>query len=519
MTEAPYCAIYDFELMPYALGDVLTWNVLSAIRCEKAGRAHVDAFICLDERHPANLYQRDFVTTENSGVLFNELFGAFGTHPHPGGVYFFRSREAMLAKLREAARNDAAVAEAVDDYEQTLARRDDGSELVRYFRKHVQSHQQINAFFSERERIPLLRPSMGCEPDVAGVLRKRFAGKRIVAVHVRLRRMDIGYGGDDSYARDSDFLEWYEFLREAADKYPDVQFVALGRAQEKPLKLLELPNVASLRTWGMGLGHELTLLLRSDLFIGASSGFAAMANFSELPYFITRMTPGACSTYDIEFGARRLPFACDRQILVYEPETKELLMSLLDQGLSGTPPRAGAAAPAVNPAIDVRSWEWERSRWLYAGATTYRFFSDAGYADKEAAFLVWPQVKAALAAEQRGMGDRAWAILERIEARFPSLCSRFPEFLRLRMALAAQRNDAQTLNRCKARLAQVFELERERAGPLQAAKRMLARSYPAAMRVRAIAKLAREYWRHKHRIPRKLLGMTRRFAKRGSFPA
>ena len=59
-----------------------------------------------------------------------------------------------------------------------------------------------------------------------------------------------------------------------------MQFVVVGRLQEKPLELLRLPNVISLRTLGLGLGHELTLMLRCDLFIGTSSGFAAMANFS-----------------------------------------------------------------------------------------------------------------------------------------------------------------------------------------------------------------------------------------------
>ena len=99
MTGRPYCAVYDFELMPYALGDVLTWNVQTAIQCEEIGRERVDAYICLDERHPSNLYQRDLVTAENSGLFFNELFGAFGTHPRLGNLHYYRSREALLERL------------------------------------------------------------------------------------------------------------------------------------------------------------------------------------------------------------------------------------------------------------------------------------------------------------------------------------------------------------------------------------------------------------------------------------
>jgi hypothetical protein len=509
MTSGTYCAIYDFELMPYALGDVLTWNVHSAIRCEQSSLKRVDVFICLDDRFPSSIYQRDYVTAENSGLLFYELFGAFGTHPKLGNLHFYRRREEMLERLHELANGVDEATKSVDEYERTVSARDNNEALIRYFTKYAYSHQAINAFFEEHGKIPLLFPSTGCEPDVASLVTKRFSGKRIVTIHIRHRRVDIGYGGEFSYSRDSDFLEWYEFLREAGQKHPDVQFVALGRLQEKPLELLNLPNVASLRAWGLGLGHELTLMLHSDLFIGASSGFAAMAYFSRIPYFITRMTHDACKAYSIEFGAVRFPFGTDRQILVYEPETKELLMRLLEQGLAGVPPRGSISGPSVDPVIDVRSWEWERSRWLHSGATSYRFFNDAAFADKETAFLIWPKVKEARAEWRRGLGDRAWTILERIEASFPRMCERFPEFLRLRMALASERNDVQTFERCKANLAQLVTQEHGRANLVQSITRYLARGFPAAMRLKY-------FWKRKHRIPQKFVDLLRRFVLRRS---
>ncbi|MBI3044297.1 MAG: hypothetical protein HYY78_15860 [Betaproteobacteria bacterium] len=503
MISDAYCAVYDFGLMPYALGDVLTWNVHSAIHCEQRGRARVDTFICLDESIPSNLFQRDFVTAENSHLLFNELFGAFGTHPSPGNVHFYRRRETMLERLRELAAADEVIAESVTEYERTIAALDDKAALIRYFTKYAYSHQGINAFFEARGRIPRLRSSTGCAPDVDSVVTKRFAGKRIVTIHMRHRRLDIGYGGEISYTRDSDFLEWYEFLREAGKKHPDVQFVALGRQQEKPVELLNLPNVASLRSWGLGLGHELTLMLRGDLFIGASSGFAAMAYFSEVPYFITRMTQAACKAYTIDFGAKRFPFGSERQILVYEPETKELLMRLLEQGLEAIPGRGGGSGPTLDPTIDVRSWEWERSQWLSPGATSYRFFDDAVFADKETAFLIWPLIREAQDHWRAGESGRSLATLERIEANFPRMCERFPEFLRLRMALASSRKDLRTVERCKANLMQISDRDRGYAGLVRSVKRYLARGFPAATRLKY-------FWNRKHRIPQKLVSLLRR---------
>src|ERR1051326_8254459 len=99
-------AIYDFELLTYALGDVLTWNVQTSISCEEAGRNRVDVLICLDERHPASIYQRGLVTAANCALFFNEVFGAFFTHPRLGKVLVFRQREELYAYLRNAARDD-----------------------------------------------------------------------------------------------------------------------------------------------------------------------------------------------------------------------------------------------------------------------------------------------------------------------------------------------------------------------------------------------------------------------------
>lgn len=334
----PYCAVYDFELMPYALGDVLTWNVQTAIRCEQLGRASTDIFICVDERHPASLYQQGVITPQNCALFMDELFAAFGTHPKPGSILVYRRREELLARLREVAQGDPVNAEVLADYEQVLARRANDDAVIEYFTRSLHSHEQINDFASKHGNIPRLRSCIGCERDVAALIANRFSDKHVVAIHMRLRRLDFGLGGEGTYARDSVFHAWYEFLKEAASCHPDARFVALGRVQEKPLELLKLPNVTSLRLLGLGLGHELSLMLRSDLFIGTSSGFAAMANFSAVPYFITNVTAASCKAYCIAHPAERLPFATERQRLIYEPETRELLMQLLERGLRACAP-------------------------------------------------------------------------------------------------------------------------------------------------------------------------------------
>lgn len=503
-----YCAIYDFDLMPYALGDVLTWNVQTAIRCEEAGREAVDVHVCLDQRHPASIYQSDMITADNCWLFFNELFGAFGTHPRLGSIVIHRRREEALARLRAEAAADAVNAEPLADYEHALKNRHDNDALVAYFTKYIYYHKGINAFAARHGRIPLLQPSLGCEPDVSGLLANHLSDKRVVLVHVRQRRLDAGYGGGHTHARDSDFLEWYEFLRESEQRYPDVQFVVLGRLQEKPLEMLRLPNVISVRTLGLGLGHELTLMLRCDLFIGTSSGFAAMANFSQTPYFITKMGRESCNAYEIEFGCDRLPFANERQRLIYEPETKELLLSLLEKGLSNVPPRGPGRNPKVDPAVDVRSWEWERARWLHPGATTARYFLEQPYRDKETAFLLWPRLRNARAVFRKGWKKAPVLVeLKRMEAHFPELCAKFPEFLRLRGMLAAQNNEWEVARTCQARLETLANGDKAQARAARLIRRYLVWGMPLKARLRYI-------WRNRRMIPWKLKQTVRRILGR-----
>lgn len=440
MKSESLCAIYDFELFPFSLGDVLTWNVQTAIRCEELGRKQVDRYICMDAENPAFVFQRDMITSDNCELFFSELFGAFGTHPTPGGIFIYHDRREMLARLKEVGAGDEANSQIIAEYEWALGNGGiDQEARDKYFLENVYSHERINAFVAKYGRVPQLRPSGGCAGDVSGLMNHLFSGKKIVVAHMRLRRLDAGYGGALTYARDSDVVEWYEFLKEAGKTHPDVVFVLAGRIQEKPIEFLRLQNAVTIRSLGLGLGHELSLILRSDLFMGSSSGFAAMANFSNVPYFITNMTNASCAHYGIESGCDRLPFASEKQILVYGAETRDLLMTLLERGLGEPAPRSGSGAGPSSKVLDVRSWEWQRSRWLHPGSTTYRFVLDDDHCDKETAFLVWPKLKQAALDSRSGREDRAWNTLQRIEDCFPRMCIKYPEFLRLKMGLARKR--------------------------------------------------------------------------------
>ncbi len=421
-----YCAVYDFSLLPYALGDVLTWNVQTAMRCEEAGRKTVDIYIVLDPKRPSSVYQRDLITDENCGLFFSELYGAFGTHPRLGNIHIFGNQAEATQSLAIQAQDDPVNKEVLEDYRAAQRSEDDEKELVAYFIKYIYSHNKLNAYFDETGDYPRLKQSMGCGPDVNSLFERVFPGKYVVVVHPRLRRLDAGYGGDHTYFRDSDFLEWYDFLKQTSIERPDIQFVVVGRLPEKPVAMLRLPNVMSLRTLGMGLGHELSLMLRANLFIGTSSGFAALVNFSRTPYFITRMNKESYSAYDIEEGATRLPFAEGKQVLTAEPETADMLSRLLKEGLEDQEPQPGNPVQRQDN-IDASNFVSERTKWLGRNSSTNRFFTDDSYTAQETAFLVAPRLQEAVEAAQSGDMAKAQVLVTRVLTNFPEFKGKFAE--------------------------------------------------------------------------------------------
>jgi hypothetical protein len=111
------------------------------------------------------------------------------------------------------------------------------------------------------------------------------------------------------------------------------------------------------------------------------------------------------------------------------------------------------------------------------------------------------------------MKDSAWMVLHRVETSFPRMCEKFPEFLRLRAKLAAERNEREILTSCKANLKTLTAQGKGFAGISTILKRRWHWSYPLRMRV---WKRLIYIWGRKHRIPGKLVKILMRPAQRRS---
>lgn len=377
-------AIYDFSLFPYAFGDVLTWNVRTAMAAHEAGAKSCRIVVLTDAMHPHCVFQTA-PDEDQYEVFLSELQPAFYAHPCASSFHFFHDRNEFNAYLdylkQQGELSQKEWQEHQQVYEFVQSYQQDGFATVsKFFADRVMNQAPINAFFKKYGFVPQLREVLGCHYDVDALIAAQGKDSVIISTQFRMRNLDQAIVDGETF-RNANHTAWEDFFVQVAEKHPEVKFVLLGRIQEKPLRILALPNIIAPRALGLNLGHEISLLLRSDYFLGSSSGFAQLANFSDVPYSIIKMNQRACDAYGIVYGADHLPFAKENQKLLYGDETPALLMQALEEGLRVRTPRGNNAQAQI---------------LSQTKCTTHRFFLNDSQLKQENARLLLPAVKHAI---------------------------------------------------------------------------------------------------------------------------
>jgi hypothetical protein len=309
----PLIGIYDFSYSPYALGDALTWTMNLNVGAATAGCDAIDQYLVIDAARPGNRYQ-PFVTPHNYVSVIDNLFPAFLCSPLLRSLKLIRHNPTFnLFLLREVARRRP---------------------MWPPFRSHLNrkqdfiSHRRINAYYRKHGHLPWLTAPSGYAAWANAFYKTHCGGRFVVAVNIRQGALSLMPA---SLSRDSPQPEWHGFIRRVAARHPDVLFLILGGYTEWDREAYRLPNVLLPRAMGFTLGHELALLHRADLFMGSSSGFAAMATFCNKPYVITNVQHSFSPYIEVPVGGRHYPFGNESQILHWETETEDVLLEFFEE--------------------------------------------------------------------------------------------------------------------------------------------------------------------------------------------
>lgn len=314
-----FIGIYDFSYAPYALGDAFTWQVNVCVKALEKEMHEVLQCLMIDHKRPSSSLQ-PYITTTNYQDYINNLFPSFLCSPLLSSLKVFTDRGAFNLFLVDKILHRHQIWPSMVEH---------AMERLDYY-----SHKAINKFYGKYNYIPRLKMPCGYEEAMNDFLKDHCGGRFLVSVNIRQRAfyadLGLGNGYNPVVRRDSPLQEWYRFFKIVRQKYPDVLFLILGGYSEWEKELYGYENVLIPRAMGYQLAHELTLFHKSDLFMGTSSGFSALATFSEIPYIITNFDHAASKYVDLPVGAKSYPFALENQILNWERESTELLISLFE---------------------------------------------------------------------------------------------------------------------------------------------------------------------------------------------
>jgi hypothetical protein len=299
--------IYDFQYLPFSLGDILTWTVHLAVQAQEAKwePREIRYRHQLRYTHP----MQPFIHAGEGKKYLGELPEAFLFNPlglktveekeaHPTRECVLTEYGRDLKNIREESR------EGIDIRKQT-----------RFFIRHVASHANLNQYYQQGGKIPLLNAPVAIAKQTAKLIRQATGKNKWICLHIRFRGYDQRWDLSDA-SRNADPVAWFQLLEAISASYHRTHAILLmGEIANYPPSFQEIPGIVSLRAKGGTLQNDLAAVLGAEAFLGSSSGFATAANFSSTPYVIFNVTPSGFQNYAISQNAGKLPFAHSRQFL------------------------------------------------------------------------------------------------------------------------------------------------------------------------------------------------------------
>jgi ADP-heptose:LPS heptosyltransferase len=340
--------IFDFSYQHYALGDLLTSQVNLAIMAIEQGLQQVDIIVAVNPSLPGARKQT-FVTPANYIAHLDNILPVFACNPLLRSLQLMRDVQTVNFLLAQHHRDHKPM---WPDLKTHLGMRQD----------FPVDHRSINAFHARNGSIPQLSAPRGHEDWARHFHASELKGRPLVVINPRQSSLTEN---PTATTRDAPLPVWHAFIDAVAEQRPEVLFVLVGGFQEWEHHLLRRRNVFVPRAWGLRLAHELALLKIADLFMGASSGFATFATFAGTAYAVVNVEHRFAPHAEVRPYDRHYPFAKTNQILTWQRETTDELLSLFRElysvPRSDSATKSEAATQALPRASALRSTAADRT--------------------------------------------------------------------------------------------------------------------------------------------------------------
>lgn len=297
--------IYDFRILPYALGDIVIYLIQTA--CLKINKIDNNAFYwrCdLKKLHPI----QPNISQKNCSQMIGDLNEALIFNPFSLPVINVNHKDNTFGCKTE-------IDKTLNNFYQKYLKTGQVEHFHRYFNQEIASHATINKHYAIHKEIPLLKLPKKIKQLTQNKIVSNTKKKRWIVMHLRFRGIDGKWNLAD-VERNADPSFWFRVISDIAFSFKnEYAILLLGPASGYPESFLRIPGVFSLNKMGGTLKDSIAALLTAEVFLGSSSGFANCATFSSVPYLIFDVTKNGYENYQIPTYSSKLPFAQKNQYL------------------------------------------------------------------------------------------------------------------------------------------------------------------------------------------------------------
>jgi len=264
--------VYDTFSQPFNIGDILIMQEGSLVLRERHGIDQVDFAVVYDPQHPAAEDPAFSSITEGNALYYlASILPVAQVNQHLGSLFLFNSHRNL----------ERFIADHADYYQVWPSGWKFGSRAYLYYEVF---NDLLYDHYKKHGSIPLLT----CRQFLAEWARAFFAEhvQPLVPVTVNVRN------NPNFHTHRNLRLEcWLEFFRHCEARYP-AKFVIVCARAEIDERLRELPNVILAKDHHTGIEQDLALIHSSAIHMGAGSGPASMAWFTDKPYLMVNTAYG-----------------------------------------------------------------------------------------------------------------------------------------------------------------------------------------------------------------------------------
>ena len=295
-------AIWDFRVVPFTVGELLYCQAAALVLREIHHVDKIDLILLCDARYPAR--PDSGLNTKNFHYYFSQLLPAAFVNQQLGALMIMDSSD-MLASF---------IANNASKYHIFPPYRDKNyNKLNRY--EHYFNY--IKIFYENNGYVPHLSCQAATLKWARQFIAEKVRPQFPVVVHLRNSSINLH--------RNAKISCWLDLFQYCQTRY-EITFIVIGNNDEIDPQIRQLQNILVAKDYGTTLEQDLALIQTGILYMGSTSGPATMAIFNDVPYLIYGFKT---KHEDLPHGLP-VPWANPLQKLVWEPETRDRLISDLD---------------------------------------------------------------------------------------------------------------------------------------------------------------------------------------------